>query len=164
MGLIQIGSGTPEDQMPRGTYPGALTAVGTKEIEVKNSQFGKNGLRSFFEWTFALDGTEDENGELFTVTGLTSDATGPKSNTFKYVSALLGNVEIGTELDPEDLIGKRALISVGLNEAGYNIIEDVVAAPTAAPARRRPTAVPAAATVAEKSEPAEEADEDDLPF
>lgn len=157
MGLITVGSGAPENEVEAGTYPATIANVGVKNIDVKNPQFGEAGPRDFYEWKVAIDGTEDDEGIPLYVEGLTSMATGPKSNTFKYLTAILGAIAVGQDFEESDLVGKHVMAVVDLNKDGFSRLVDLVAAPKAAPAARR--ANPARPTVA-----ASVATEDELPF
>jgi hypothetical protein len=149
MPVITVGSGAATDIKP-GTYEATLIAVNVKHL-VPGFNNPNNEEKMFYEWVFALD-----NGEQ--VQGLTSSFTGPKSTTFKYLVALEGPDKVvpGVGFDTDLLIGKRALVQIGLNDNGWPRIEGLM--PPLKPAA--PVAPRAAAPVAVETA----AVEDELPF
>lgn len=142
-----------------GTYPGTLIAINEKRIPSKFST-SPDGMDDSWEWVFALeDGTE--------VNGLTSTYLTPKSRAFGYLVALVGKEKVtsGAGFELSDLIGKTALVSVEINDAGWPRVVAVMppiggrrgpAAPAATQAAFDAVIAPVAAPVAQ--------DEDDLPF
>ena len=164
---ITVGTGMPDDQLPPGNYPASLKSVVERTIDVKGES------RDVYEWTFEVP-TEEEDGtpgDPITVSGLSSQMTGPKSKTAAYLVALLGPaaVQPGATFTMNDLIGKDCLIQTELNDSGYAKVVGAVPLPTSAarrPSNReaagaedkpktKPTALPKAAAAG---------DDDDLPF
>jgi hypothetical protein len=154
---ITVGSGVPDDQLPPGNYPASLKSVVEKTIEVK----GEN--RDVYEWTFLVPTQDDDGqpGDPISVSGLSSQMTGPKSKTAAFLVALLGPsaVQPGATFTMNDLIGKQCLIQTDLNDAGYHKV--VGATPLPVTSAVRPTnraavgeatpAGPVAASVAPES-------------
>jgi len=139
MSLIKI-QGAPESNIEAGTYEMVLLALTAKDITVNGED------RAVFEWKFGL--VDDDEIE---VNGLTSQNTTPRSKLVTWVAALLGPeaTKVGAEYDEKDLIGKRALVTIGINEAGWPRISDVGPLPTRRSVRARTE---------------EPASEDQLPF
>jgi hypothetical protein len=143
-----------------GTYPGTLIAINEKRIASKFST-SPDGMDDAWEWVFSLeDGTE--------VNGLTSTFLTPKSRAFGYLVALVGKEKVtsGAGFELSDLIGKTALVSVEINDAGWPRIVSVMppiggrkaaAAPAATQAAFDAVIAPAAAAPVAQVE-------DDLPF
>lgn len=162
---ITVGSGEPEDQLPPGNYPAALTAVTERTITVSGEE------REVFEWAFDVDTANEDGtpGEPIHITGLSSRMTGPQSKTAQYLVALLGPeaVQPGATFTMNDLVGKRCLIQTSLNKGGYARVDGAVPLPTQAAVR--PSNRAAAAAQAAPPAPVAAAagggkDEDDLPF
>jgi hypothetical protein len=121
--------------IPPGTYPGKLAALGKKTSDA----FG-----DFRTWDFTLD-----TGSV--VGGASSMNTGPKSKGGRWAAALNGGVQYkGTSTD---LIGKPCLIVVGLDKNDWPVVTDVLP-PLAKGAKKAPVIVDA--------EP--RTDDDALPF
>lgn len=102
------------------------------------------------DWTFALeDGTE--------VTGSASTASGPKSKTFAWLTALLGGTPpvVGTAYPKSQLVGREALATIAIDEGGWAKIANLSARPKARAVA--PVAAPVAA-------PAQPVAPDQLPF
>ena len=111
------------------------------------------------DWTFALeDGTE--------IRGSASTASGPKSKTYAWLTALLGGTPpvVGQSYPRSQLLGREALATITIDEGGWPKITNLSARPKGrvAPAPA-PVATPApvrrAAPVAAVIEPSP-----DLPF
>lgn len=165
MPLITVGAGAATDIKP-GTYEGTLTAVNERMI-VSTFNNPNNEEKPFFEWVFALsDGSE--------VQGLSSAFTGPKSTTFKYLVALMGAdaVKQGADFELSDLVGKHALVQIGINDQGWPRIEGVFPPVVQAPAPVGGKVKPAPVSPIRAAEPEDVAEafavggpvEDDLPF
>jgi hypothetical protein len=129
MSLIKI-QGAPESNIEAGTYEMVLLALTPKDIVVNGED------RAVFEWKFGL--VDDDEIE---VNGLTSQNTTPRSKLVTWVAALLGpdSTKVGAEYDEKDLIGKRALVTIGINESGWPRINDVGPLPTKRGVRARTT-------------------------
>jgi hypothetical protein len=133
MPLITVKAGTG---MPPGTYPATLISISPKRMV---TQYSKNGEeQDFLEWAWDVDGTE--------IRSLTTTATGPKSRIFEYLVALLGadKVVVDAGFEENDLVGKRALLSLVLNDDGFSKVDRVVAAPKQAPRAAQPAPRPSA--------------------
>lgn len=134
---ITVGSGVPDDQLPPGNYPASLTSVVERTIEVKGES------REVFEWTFAVPTVNDDGspGDPISVSGLSSQMTGPKSKTAAFLVALLGPqaVQPGATFTMNDLIGKTCLIQTDLNDSGYAKVVGATPTPVTAATPSRPT-------------------------
>lgn len=131
MSLIEIS--TPASALEAGTYEMELGNVERKTFDqfVGDGLYGPdNGQRFVWLWV-------DPEDDSTYVEQLTTTATGPKSRTNEVLVALLGaeNVGPGKKYDEADLIGKHALVSIGLNEKGYAKVEKVTALPVKRKAR-----------------------------
>lgn len=149
---ITITAGAPQSDIEPGTYE--VTLIDISEPRIINPQTGPNAGKevTLRDWTFSLeDGTE--------IRGSASTASGPKSKTFAWLTALLGGAppEIGKSYPRSQLIGREALATIAIDEGGWPRITNLSArpkakaAPVAAPKRAAP--VPAAAGAS-----------DDMPF
>jgi hypothetical protein len=97
--------------IPDGTYKAQLISV-ESGIE---SKFGK--MR---KWHFLVD----VNGTGEDLAGLTSEATGPGTKAYQWLTALLGEApQVGKTVD--EPFGKTVLIDVAANEKGYAQIQDM---------------------------------------
>ena len=145
MPFITVGATSDVDA---GTYEATLTAINEKMVP---SKFNNGEDAPALEWVFALDNGDEVNG-------LTSTYTSPKSKAFAYLTALLGKSRVvaGAGFELDDLIGKRALVQVGINDGGWPRIENVMPVMAKSKAKAAPVAV----------EPDEDEDEttSDLPF
>lgn len=177
MALITVGA-TP--QFDEGTYVGELSAIEQKTIEPKKGQQAGQKV-DIFEWRFGLSHMADDaeanikagdpvvdfdTGEPIVGRATSSTATGPRSKLSKFLVALLGPsaVEPGAEFEAEDLVGKKALVTLVKDEGGYPKVEELTALPRGNRRSVREQAAPAAE--APKPAPAAEAEaeDDDLPF
>jgi len=137
----------PRDIVPAGTYEGVVVSV-EKDIIVPRQ--GKNAGQDvpILRWNFDIGATE-------TVESITGrDPSSEKSNLFKYFVALLGNDrDAWLTAEMSDLVGRKALVTVGINDDGWNRIDGVTAMPVrrAAPTPVEPA--PVAATVSPLREP-----------
>lgn len=113
-----VGSNT-KGNIPAGTYPATLEAVTIVNIVSTFSPDGKD-MR---EWHFLAN----VNGELQPISGLTSLSTGPASNAYRWLGALLRRpLQAGESI--EDPIGQQCIVVVGLNQKGYAAVRDVLPA------------------------------------
>jgi len=138
MSLFKI-AGAPESNIEPGTYEMVLLACAPKDIVVNGED------RAIFEWKFGL--ADDDTVE---VNGVTSQITTPRSKLVQWTAALCGPdaIKVGTEFDEKDLIGKRALVTIGMSDNGWPKVTDVGPMPTRRSVRAR----------------TEETPEDQLPF
>lgn len=114
----------PEVQaLDPGIYPATVT-----NLEVKTTDSG-----TFRIWSFDVGGEK--------VTASSSMMFGPKSKTYKWVTALIGRTPVpGEKLE---VIGRVCQLHLIVDEdSGYNKVETVLPAPAGAP---RPTPAPAPA-------------------
>lgn len=164
--IITINAGAPQSDLTPGVYEVTLTEI--SEPRVIFPQSGPNAGKevTLRDWTFALeDGTE--------ITGGASTASGPKSKTFAWLTALLGGTPpaVGQSYPKSQLLGREALATIAIDEGGWPKIANlsarpkarVAAAPVAAPAARRPQPV-AASGPPLNGLPAPVAADDSLPF
>ena len=153
--LITITAGAPQSDVVPGVYVVTLTDI--SEPRIINPQTGPNAGKevSLRDWTFALeDGSE--------VRGSASTASGPKSKTFAWLTALLGGQPpvVGQSYPRSQLVGRMALATISVDEGGWPKIANLSALPASmatstppagpvvAPAPKRPVARPVAQPVA----------------
>jgi hypothetical protein len=150
MPFITVGSGASD--VEAGTYPATLIAVNEKMIPSKFTD-DPSGLAPAWEWVFSLDSGDEVNG-------LTSTYVTPKSRAFGYLVAMMGKDKVinGAGFDLIDLIGRKALVVVEINDAGWPRVTGVMP-PMRTATKAAPK--PAAPVVEEESE---EESEDGLPF
>ena len=165
--IITITAGAPQSDIAPGVYVVTLTEI--SEPRIINPQSGPNAGKevTLRDWTFALeDGSE--------VRGSASTASGPKSKTFAWLTALLGGTPpaIGQSYPRSQLLGRMALATISVDEGGWPKIANLsalpasmatglVTGPVAAPERIPPTPKPAARP---KAVPVAVAAGEDLPF
>ena len=145
---ITISAGAPASDLTPGVYEVTLTDI--SEPRTIYPQTGVNAGKEvqLRDWTFAIeDGTE--------VTGSASIASGPKSKTFAWLTALLGGTppEVGKPYAKSQLVGREALATITIDEGGWAKIANLSARPKARAAQpatapttsaRRPVAQPVA--------------------
>lgn len=126
-------------------HPATLVALERKRIKSQYST-AEDGKDPAIIWTFAM---EDRDGE--TVDGTTSEATGEKSKARPWIVALIGKARteelLRGRIGKEELIGRECLILIGINNAGYPKVTNVLPA-------QRATQTPAKAQVAQDTTPA----------
>lgn len=141
----EIVFGGDASDIPPGTYQATLSAITRKHSDA----FG-----GFLAWDFELS-----SGSI--VGGATSENSGPKSKAGGWITALLGRkLDKGERVTPADLIGRSALVVVGLNAQDWPKVDNVLPAmahPVAAKPAPAPIAHPVAAAAAGRQL-------DDLPF
>jgi hypothetical protein len=155
--MITITAGAQQADIEPGVYEVTLTDI--SEPRVIFPQTGVNAGKevTLRDWTFHLeDGTE--------IRGSASTASGPKSKTFAWLTALLGGTPpvIGTSYPRDQLIGRVALATVTIDESGWAKIQNLSALPKARP--QPVAAVPVAAPAAAAPTAAAPATGADLPF
>ena len=134
---ITITAGSPQLDIAPGVYEVTLTEI--SETRTIFPQTGPNAGKevTLRDWTFALeDGTE--------IRGSASTASGPKSKTFAWLTALLGGTppQVGQSYPRSQLVGREALATITIDEGGWAKIANLSARPKAR------TVAPAAAPVA----------------
>lgn len=155
--IITVTAGAPQVDIDPGVYEVTLTEI--KEPRAIFPQSGPNAGKevSLRDWIFSLeDGTE--------LRGSASTASGPKSKTYAWLTALLGGVPpaVGSSYPRDQLIGRMALATIVIDEGGWPKIQNLSALPKA-----RPVAVAPPAPVAEapnRAQPVAVAAVSDLPF
>ncbi len=153
--MITITAGAQSDVEP-GVYE--VTLVEISEPRTIYPQTGPNAGKevTLRDWTFALD-----DGSA-TVTGSASTASGPKSKTYAWITALLGHApEIGKTYPRSQLVGRGALATITVDEAGWARIANLSGLPKARAAKPEPEAPARRAQVAQ---PVAAATGDDVPF
>jgi hypothetical protein len=149
---ISAGALPPPTDLKPGVYEVTLTDISGPRAIFPQSGPNAGKEVQLRDWTFALeDGTE--------VTGSASTASGPKSKTYAWLTALLGGSPpaVGQSYPKSQLIGREALATIAIEEGGWAKIANLSARPTArastppAPPERPQAAQPVAAA-------------DDLPF
>ena len=133
-------------EVPAGTYPAVITDIQVKASKADGSEFRV--------WTFTL-----ADGSGRTITGASSMQSTPKSKAGKWVAAIIGRVPtVGEKIE---LVGRHCVISVEINDDGYEKVTGVMAPITAPPAPR-----PALDTASPVTTPAGDGgiEDDTLPF
>lgn len=146
MPLVEV---QPRAEVQPGTYEAVVSAV-EKDIIVPRT--GRNAGQDvpILRWGFTVDGVDDK---IESITG--RDPSSEKSNLFKYFVALLGSdKKAWLAAETEDLVGKKCLVTISINDDGWPRVDGVSGMPV-----RRPAA--AAAPVAEEDDLAAAGD---LPF
>lgn len=149
---ITITAGAPQADIEPGVYEVTLT-----EISEPRTIFPQTGVNTGKEvtlrdWTFSLeDGTE--------IRGSASTASGPKSKTFAWLTALLGGTppQIGQSYPRSQLVGREALATITIDEGGWAKIANLSARPkarAAAPVAPAPVvAAPVAVAPVRRAQP-----------
>jgi hypothetical protein len=144
--VITVTAGAQQVDIKPGVYPVTLTDI--SEPRTIFPQTGVNAGKEVVlrDWTFSLeDGTE--------IRGSASIASGPKSKTFAWLTALLGGTPpaVGTSYPREQLVGREALATVVIDDGGWAKIQNLSALPKGPvrAAKAQPVAtVPVAAAAA----------------
>lgn len=136
---ITITAGSPQLDIAPGVYEVTLTDISEPRTIFPMSGPNAGKEVTLRDWTFALeDGTE--------IRGSASTASGPKSKTFAWLTALLGGTppQVGQTYPRSQLIGREALATISVDEGGWPKITQLSARPrarTAAPAVAAPGVV-----------------------
>ena len=160
--IITISAGAPASDLTPGVYEVTLTDI--SEPRTIYPQTGPNAGKEvqLRDWTFALeDGTE--------VTGSASTASGPKSKTYAWLTALLGGTPpaVGQSYPKSQLLGREALATIAIDEGGWAKIANLSARPRARAAAPAPVpAAPAGAVRRQVAQPIAQpvVADDALPF
>lgn len=145
---ITVSAGAPQVDIEPGVYP--VTLVDISEPRTIFPQSGPNAGKevTLRDWTFALDdGTE--------IRGSASTASGPKSKTYAWLTALLGGTPpaVGQSYPKSQLVGRLALATIVIDDGGWPKIQNLSAMPRGM--AQQPVAVAAPATpVAPNAQPA----------
>lgn len=105
-------------QIEPGTYKAQLAGSTIQTGGSFKTDKNPNGDYRRWEWLVEVPGKED----LQTLSDNTSLFTGPKSETHKRLTALLGRAPVAGETI-ENPIGKTVLLTISLKENGYNKID-----------------------------------------
>ena len=154
--IITISAGAPASDLTPGVYEVTLTDI--SEPRAIFPQSGPNAGKEvqLRDWTFHL-----EDGSA--IVGSASVASGPKSKTFAWLTALLGGTPpaINSSYPRDQLYGREALATIAIDEGGWAKIANLSARPkarAAAPVAAAPVAAPA------QPVPAQPVVADQLPF
>jgi hypothetical protein len=163
MPLVEV---QPRADITPGTYEAAVSSV---EKDIITPRSGRNAGQNvpILRWKWAVDGIDEP------IESITSrDPSSEKSNLFKYFVAMLGtDKKAWMDAEVEDLVGRKALITISLTDEGWPRVDNV----TGMPVRRGPAAAPTPAGEPVNPQPVqtafsegklgeEEALPDDLPF
>lgn len=148
-----------------GVYPVILTEISDPKT-VTAQQGPKAGQDiELIDWTFAID---DGEFESTIVEASTSTASGPKSKMYAFLTALLGGrpPAVGQTFEKGDLVGRRALATVHVDEAGWIRIDNLGAMPASMLGARvaKATGAPTNEPVAEGKPLREAVAAGDVPF
>lgn len=152
---ITITAGAPQVDLAPGVYEVTLTEI--SEPHTIFPQTGPNAGKevALRDWTFALeDGTE--------IRGAASTASGPKSKTYAWLTALLGGTapSVGQSYPRSQLLGRMALATIAIDDNGWPKITNLSAMP-----KTKSKTAPVAAAPAPRRGPQPVATADaDLPF
>ena len=157
--LITVTAGAPQSDIAPGVYVVTLTSI--SEPRTIFPQTGVNAGKevTLRDWTFALeDGSE--------IQGSASTASGPKSKTYAWLTALLGGVPptIGESYPRSQLVGRMALATIAIDEGGWAKIANLSALPRNMTTGPVPVGHVAPAPAARKAQPVAVAPAADLPF
>jgi len=101
--------------IPAGIYPAIF-----QSIEEANNDNG-----TFWLWRFlARNGDEDVE-----VTATTSPRITPRTKASKWLSGMGVNIEVGTDIDFDALLGMPVQLVIIINDNGYSRIESVLPFP-----------------------------------
>lgn len=108
----------PPPQIPAGTYKAQLAGSTIETGGQFKDEKNPNGDYRRWEWLVEVPGSE----ELKALSDNTSLFTGPKSETFKRLTALLGRAPVAGEVI-ENPVGKTVLLTLSIKDNGYNKID-----------------------------------------
>lgn len=151
MPLVEV---QPRAEVAAGTYEAVVTNV-EKDIIVPRT--GRNAGQDvpILRWNFTIDGVDDR---IESITG--RDPSSEKSNLFKYFVAVLGSdKKAWMDAETEDLVGKKCLVTISINDDGWPRVDSV----SGMPVRRSAAPTPAVITTTD-GETDDLAAEGDLPF
>ena len=111
-----------------GTYPATVKSVEAVTLETRD------GAKDLVRWTFEA---VTADGEVIEVDGLSSRNTSPRAKSIRWLTALGRKPSAGKPTDPEDLAGLPGMVILGVDENGYQTLEDVVAPPAQAKAKAK---------------------------
>ena len=101
-----------------------------------------NDSGDYWKWTFTLDVPADFIGDVDTygaeaclipVTATSSPRITPRTKSAKWLEALTGRpMEVGADVDFDDLVGTNCQVIIALSDTGYSRIEQVLPKPSKA--------------------------------
>jgi hypothetical protein len=145
---ITISNGAPS--IDPGVYLVTLLDIGEPREFVPQTGPNAGETVKVRDWKFAVgeDGEEEFEQSV-------SLSTGPRSNTYKWMTALLGGVppQVGQTYPKAQLVGREAIATIEHNATGWPKITNLSAKPVA---KAKPSPVAAA--------PVQQAADGDLPF
>ncbi len=126
MPLVEV---QPRADVTPGTYEAVVTNV-EKDIIVPRTGRNAGTDVPILRWNFAIDGVDDR---IESITG--RDPSSEKSNLFKYFVAVLGSdKKAWLAAETEDLVGKKCLVTISVNDDGWPRVDSV----SGMPVRRQP--------------------------
>lgn len=140
--FITIGQGgpTPEEDIADGSYVVMCTDIGPVETtDTPGNPYGETF--TFRRWTFKINQAGDYLGRA--VEAALTPNSGPKSNTYAYITALSGGIapQPKQQINLSDLIGRQAIARIHhKDEGGFPKIAQLSAIPAAL---TQPAAAPA---------------------
>ena len=146
---ITITAGAPQTDIAPGVYVVTLTEISEPRTILPQTGVNAGKEVTLRDWTFALeDGTE--------IRGSASVASGPKSKTFAWLTALLGGAPpvIGQSYPRSQLVGRMAHATISVDEGGWAKIVNLSALPTSMAPRPGPVATAPPAVTAPAAAPA----------
>lgn len=137
--IITVTAGAQQADIEPGVYQVMLNDI--SEPRTIFPQTGVNAGKevTLRDWTFIL---EDGNQ----IRGSASTASGPKSKTFAWLTALLGGTPppVGSSYPKDQLIGRTALATVTIDDGGWAKIQNLSALPKSPSAKAQPVTAVAA--------------------
>lgn len=106
-------------QIDPGTYKAQLAGSSIETGGKFKDEKNPNGDYRRWEWLVEVPGKD-----LQPLSDNTSLFTGPKSETYKRLTALLGRAPVAGE-EIENPVGKTVLLTISIKENGYNKIDMV---------------------------------------
>jgi len=105
------------------TYAATLTGLRKVDFEDKET----HEPRSLISWGFVIE----TGGETYDIEGTSSTATGPKSKAYGWLVALVGAAAVkgGARFQPDALIGREAMVTIGMDKNDYPKVASVAAMP-----------------------------------
>lgn len=101
--------------IPAGIYPAVFQSI----------EEASNDNGTFWLWRFlARNGDEDVE-----VTATTSPRITPRTKASKWLTGMGVNIEVGTDIDFDSLLGMPVQLVIIINEGGYSRIESVLPFP-----------------------------------
>ena len=156
---ITISAGAQQANVEPGTYLVILTQISEPREILPQTGPNAGKLVTLRDWTFALeDGTE--------VRGSASTASGPKSKTYAWLTALLGGTPpaVGQVVPFSQLVGREALATITVDEGGWSKIANLTAKPRTRAASPVATPQPPTPAITRPVAPVALGAADDLPF